>query len=146
VGVGEPSSRLMWELRGEHFQEIYLKGKMKSKCKTWVKARNVYVIIINISLALSQIWNPRSTLQGPGQCSQYSNLLWAWQFRVWNPVGGKRPSLFHTVQTGPGAHPSSCTMGTGGGSFPVHGNDHLPHLESRLRMSRVIPLIALYFA
>jgi hypothetical protein len=35
--------------------------------------------------------------------------------------------LFAHVQTGPGAHPASCTMGTG--SFPGHGADH-PHSPS----------------
>jgi hypothetical protein len=42
------------------------------------------------------------------------------------PVGAK---FFAHVQTGPGAHPASCTMGTG--SFPVvkrpgRGADHPP--------------------
>jgi hypothetical protein len=64
LGEGEPSNRLMWELRGEHFQEIYLKSRMQNKCKISVKARKVCVIIItiniNISIALSQIWNPTS--------------------------------------------------------------------------------------
>jgi hypothetical protein len=45
------------------------------------------------------------------------------------------------VQTGSGAHPASCTMGTGG---PIPGGkarpgrdaDHSPHLVSRSRLSR----------
>ena len=40
------------------------------------------------------------------------------------------------VETGPGAHPASCTMGTG--SFPrvkrqERGADHPPHLAPRLK-------------
>jgi hypothetical protein len=42
------------------------------------------------------------------------------------PVGAK---FFAHVQTGPGAHPASCTMGTGkylGVKRPGHGADHPP--------------------
>jgi len=40
------------------------------------------------------------------------------------------------VQTGPGAHPVSCTMGTGsypGVKRPGRGVDHPPHLVMRLK-------------
>jgi len=40
------------------------------------------------------------------------------------------------VQTGPGAHPASYTMGTGsfpGVKRPGRGVDHPPHLASRLK-------------
>jgi hypothetical protein len=40
------------------------------------------------------------------------------------------------VQTGPGAHPASCTMSTGsfpGAKRPGCGVDHLPHLAPRLK-------------
>jgi hypothetical protein len=43
-----------------------------------------------------------------------------------NPVGVR---FFAHVQTGPGAHPASCTMGTGsfpGVKRPGRGGDHLP--------------------
>jgi hypothetical protein len=48
------------------------------------------------------------------------------------------------VQTGPGAHPASCTMGSG--SFPRvkrpgRGADHPPLLALRSRKSRAIPLL-----
>jgi hypothetical protein len=36
---------------------------------------------------------------------------------VWSPVGAKDFSCCLCVQTGSGAHPASCTMGTGG-PFP----------------------------
>jgi hypothetical protein len=53
--------------------------------------------------------------------------------KSWAP-GGKRFSA--PVQTGPGAHPTSSTMGNG--TFPVvkrpgRGVDHPPHLAPRLK-------------
>jgi len=62
-----------------------------------------------------------------------------------NPGGGRD---FPSVQTGPGAHPASCKMGTG--SFPglkcgrdVLLNTH-PLLVSRSWKSRAIPLPTLW--
>jgi hypothetical protein len=59
---------------------------------------------------------------------------------VRSPAETKDFSSNLCVQTGSGAHPASCTMGTGG---PFHGGkarpgrdaDHLPHLVPRSRMS-----------
>jgi hypothetical protein len=55
--------------------------------------------------------------------------------------------FFAHVQTGPGVHPASFTMGTGsfpGVKRPGRGADHLPPpLAPRLRMSRAIPLLPL---
>jgi hypothetical protein len=51
--------------------------------------------------------------------------------------------FFAPVQTGPGAHPASCTMGSGsfpGVKRPGRGVEHQPHLEPRLK-SRAIPLL-----
>jgi len=48
------------------------------------------------------------------------------------PVGARFSA---TLQTGPGAHPSSYTMGTGpfpGVKRPGRGVDHPPHLALRL--------------
>jgi hypothetical protein len=60
------------------------------------------------------------------------------------PVGTQ---FFAHIQTGPGAHPDSCTMGTGsflGVKWPGCGADHPPTLLARrLRMSRAIPLLPL---
>jgi hypothetical protein len=45
--------------------------------------------------------------------------------------------IFRTLQTGPGAHPASYTMGTGsfpGVKWPGRGVDHLPHLAPRLKI------------
>jgi hypothetical protein len=56
------------------------------------------------------------------------------------PVGAR---FFAYVQTGPGAHPASCTMGTGsfpGVKRPGRGADHPPLLAPRSRKSRAIPL------
>ena len=54
---------------------------------------------------------------------------------------------FPFVQTGPGAHPASCTMGTGsypGVEGPGRAADPHPHLECRgPRKSRAIPLVTL---
>ena len=63
----------------------------------------------------------------------HSDLLRAGQSRDRIPVGAR----FSTpVQTGPGAHTASCTMGTG--SFPRvkrpgRGTDPPPHLAQRLK-------------
>jgi hypothetical protein len=56
-------------------------------------------------------------------------------------VGAKDFSSSLCVQTGSGAHPASCTMGTGGPfpggkSAPGRDADHSPHLVPRSRMSR----------
>ena len=48
-----------------------------------------------------------------GQCSRYSYWLWAGRSEDQIPVGARFSA---PVQTSPGAHPASCTMGTG--SFP----------------------------
>jgi hypothetical protein len=47
-----------------------------------------------------------------------------------------RARLSVPVQTGPEAHPASCTMGTGSVpevKRPVRGVDHPPHLVPRLK-------------
>jgi hypothetical protein len=52
--------------------------------------------------------------------------------------------FFAHVQTGPGAHPASCTMGTGsfpGVKRPERVADHPPLLASRSQKGRAIPLI-----
>jgi hypothetical protein len=58
-----------------------------------------------------------------------------------SPAEAKYFSSIFCVQTGSGAHPASCTMGTGG---PFSGGkarsgrdaDYPPHLEPKSRMSR----------
>jgi hypothetical protein len=49
------------------------------------------------------------------------------------PGGGEN---FAHVQTGPGAHPASCTIGTGqfpGVKRPGRGADHLPPSSAQIR-------------
>jgi hypothetical protein len=60
---------------------------------------------------------------------------------VRSPAGAKDVSSNLCVQTGSGAHPASCTMGTGGpfsrGKVRQRRDaDHSPHLVPRSRMSR----------
>jgi hypothetical protein len=50
---------------------------------------------------------------GPGQCSLYSDSLQPRRFGDRTPVGARHFLLTVLVQAGPGAHPASCTMGTG---------------------------------
>jgi hypothetical protein len=60
------------------------------------------------------------------------------------PVGA---SFFASVQTGPGAHPASCTLGIGsfpGVKRPGRGADHPPLLAPRSRKSRAIPPLPLW--
>jgi len=80
-----------------------------------------------------------------GLCSRYSDWLWARQTGDQIPVGSRFSA---PVQTGPGAHPPSCTMGTG--TFPgvKSGQDVTltPHslLVPWSRKSRAIPLLPLW--
>jgi hypothetical protein len=62
-------------------------------------------------------------------------------------VGGSNPGrgrdFSHTSRPALGAHPASCTMGTGsfpGVKRPVRGADHPPLLAQRSRECRAIPL------
>jgi hypothetical protein len=69
-------------------------------------------------------------------------LTTGWMIGIWSPTGAEDFSSSPCVQTGSGAHPASCTMGTGGPfpggkARPGHDADHSPpHLVPRLRMSR----------
>jgi hypothetical protein len=59
-----------------------------------------------------------------GYLSWYSDWLWAGRSGDRIPVGAR---FFAHIQTGPGAHPASCTMGTvsfPGVKQPGRGADH----------------------
>ena len=63
---------------------------------------------------------------GPGYLSRYSDSLQAGRSGDWIPVEARFSA---PVQTGPGAHSASCTMGTGsfpGVKRPGRGVDHPP--------------------
>jgi hypothetical protein len=63
---------------------------------------------------------------GPGWFSRYSDSLQAGRSGVRNPLAVRFSA---PVQTGPGAHPTSYTMGTGsfpGVKRPERGVDHPP--------------------
>jgi hypothetical protein len=67
-----------------------------------------------------------------GQISLYSDWLWAGQSRDRIPVGAR---FFAHVQIGPGAHPASCTVGTGyflGVKRPERGADHTPPYSAKV--------------
>jgi len=80
-----------------------------------------------------------------GQCSRYSNWLWAGWSGDRIPVGARFSA---PVQTSPGAYPASCTMGTG--SFPgvksSQGVMLTPHplLVPWSRKGTAIPLLPLW--
>jgi hypothetical protein len=50
---------------------------------------------------------------------------------VRSPAKAKDFSFNLCVRTGSGAHPVSCTMGTGGKARPGRDADHSPHLVPR---------------
>jgi hypothetical protein len=72
-------------------------------------------------------------------------MLWNQQAQTDRTIPNNKPDIarfFAHVQTGPGAHPASCTMGTGsfpGVKLPGRGADH-SLLVPRLRMGRATPL------
>ena len=69
----------------------------------------------------------------PGQRSRYSHSLRTGRSADRIPVEARFSAL---VQTGPGAHPASCTMGTGsspGVKWQGHGLDHPPQSRAEVK-------------
>ena len=79
-----------------------------------------------------------------GIAQSVQRLATGWTVRGSNPVGVR---FSVSVQTGPGAHPASCTVGTGyfpgesgrGGVPTTH-----PHLSADVMKGRAIPLLTLW--
>jgi hypothetical protein len=74
-----------------------------------------------------------TTYTDPGELSRYIDLLWAGRSGDRIPVGAKISS---PVQTGPGAHPTSYTMGTGSfprAKWPGRGVDHPPASSAEVK-------------
>jgi hypothetical protein len=92
----------------------------------------------------SYMWKHQGS-SGPGSVVRYSYWLRAGRSRDRIPVEAR---FFAPVHTGPGAHPTSCTMGAG--SFPRlksgRGVTLTPHplLVPWSRKSRTIPLLSLW--
>ena len=70
-------------------------------------------IISVVKIFKSNFCSPTTVKNGPGGSVGIATELWAGRSGDRIPVGARFPAH---VQTGPGAHPASCKMGTG--SFP----------------------------
>jgi hypothetical protein len=88
---------------------------------------------------------PRFHVTAVGLGTYYPWIVWQYCTSILRsgdriPVGAR---FFAHVETGPGALPASCTMGTvsfPGVNWPGRGADHPPLLAPRLRMSKAVPL------
>jgi hypothetical protein len=105
--------------------------------QTFIDTQNTLVSLTNArimaspSLKLTMQLFPACALKNVSlllikELSRYSDWLWAGRSVDRIPVGAR---FFIHVQTGPRAHPASCTMGTGsfpGVKRPGRGADHPP--------------------
>jgi hypothetical protein len=111
-------------------------NKPDSTCRVlrveWLKARNNAASLRVVTECIGRQKHRESALRGfcgASSCGGgpwYSDWLRAGRSGVRIPVGAR---FFSHVQTGPGAHPASCTMGTGsylGVKRPGRGADHPP--------------------
>ena len=109
--------------------DTYMDSDLKQTTTTVVPTdqHNYSFIIIIIIIIRPSIG------KGPGYLSRYSDLLWSGRSGGRILVGARFSA---PLQTGPGAHPASYTMGTGsfpGIKRPGRGVDHPPHLVPRLK-------------
>jgi hypothetical protein len=73
----------------------------------------VYILVYEVGRVAQSVWR----------------LATVWTVRGSNPDGAR---FFAHVQTGPGAHPASCTMGTGV-KRPGRGADHPPPSSAEVK-------------
>jgi hypothetical protein len=95
----------------------------------WFISENNYVFRLNLPVGSTLIRGSSvSIVSGYGQDDR--------AIGVRSPAGAKDFSCSLCAQTGSGAHPASCTMGTGGPfpggkARPGRDADHSPHLVPR---------------
>jgi hypothetical protein len=98
----------------------------------------------NRVLSKSDLMRALTLREWAGQLRQYSVWLRAGRLGDRGSIPGRGERIFpltFCVQNGSGAHPASCTMGTGdpfpgAKERPGRDADHSPHLVPRSRMSR----------
>jgi hypothetical protein len=105
----------------------------KSHSLTLISTENMLQAVITSSIIII-----RSRVSSGSIVSDYG--LDDRAIEVRSPAGEEDFSSIHCVQTGSGAHPASCTMGTGGPfpggkARPGRDADHSAHLGPRSRMS-----------
>jgi hypothetical protein len=113
-------------------------GFQKVKAPRFQDNRHMKVVTLS-ALRTGRLYPP-GNIPGTQFCYRYSDWLRAGRSGDRIPV---EASFFAHVQTGPEAHPASCTMGTRsfpGVKRPGRGADHPPLLAPRSRKSRAIPL------
>jgi hypothetical protein len=106
---------------------------------TVVRFRTEATDLLTISIF---IWVLRGSVCGPGSSVGIATELRDGRSGDRIPVGAR---FFAHVQTGPGAHPASCTMGTGyfrGVRRPGRGADHPPPFSAEVENynSTLLPL------
>jgi hypothetical protein len=101
-----------------------------SRCCCFISKTMFCTPSLKTSISRPHIWQPWWRLRT--LCR--NSLLHIWMQLIKACVKDKKFTA--PVQTGPGAHPASCTIGTGsfpGVKRPGRGVDHPPHLAPKLK-------------